>query len=362
MTTIYPIIMCGGAGSRLWPVSRQETPKQFHRLQSEKSLLQETMLRVKGTKTVNVASSSIVSAKAHQNILAEQCAEIGIEPLYTIFEPMGRNTAPVAAIVSEVIHKNDPDGLILLLPADHYIENVEEFWRCVEYGISAASSGQLVTLGIQPTCPETGYGYIRVGEKIEPSVFKVDSFVEKPNLETAQSYLSTGQYFWNAGIFLFSPATMLENFLAYAPDILESCRATISASQKTGSKLVLDENSFGECPSDSIDFAIMEKSDNIVVIAPVDVGWSDVGCWTSVAEMSEEPSQAPDNTKVGDVVSIECKNSYFRSDGPMIAGIGLEDMIVVATDDAVVIVPKDRAQDVKKIVEQLKSTGRTDLL
>ncbi|PHR56621.1 MAG: mannose-1-phosphate guanylyltransferase/mannose-6-phosphate isomerase [Robiginitomaculum sp.] len=359
MTTVYPVIMCGGAGTRLWPISKRAKAKQYHSLTSEYTMLQETIQRMNQATDLDVAAPSFVCAQSDENFIIEQSKAVGVDPLHIILEPIGRNTAPVAAIISLLLKDIQPTDLILLLPADHHISKPKEFWACVQKGINAANDGQLVTLGIKPTTPETGYGYIHQGNQIEAHVFNVNSFVEKPNLETAKQYLASGKYFWNAGIFLFAPTTMLDNFKEHAPDILRACQQTLASSPHDGIILALDETIFTTCPSESIDYAIMEKSSTVALVAPVDAGWNDIGSWPALAELQLQLGS--DSPQKGDVLEVDCVDSYLHSDGILIAGVGLKDMIVVATKDAVLVMPKDQAQNVKKIVEQLKKTGRTDL-
>ena len=365
--TIYPVIMCGGSGTRLWPLSLKKAPKQYHTLTSDKTMLQETIVRMVGTASLSVAAPSFICAKDHEKIVYEQSRAIGKDPLHVILEPMGRNTAPVAVIAAEIIGKSDPDGLILLLPADHFIKDVAEFWRCIEQGISSASLGKLVTLGIQPTSPATGYGYIRKGVSLSKSVYKVARFVEKPDTSTAQSYLDSGKHFWNAGIFLFSPEAMITSFKKHAPEILQACRHTLQNSEHKNATILLDAESFAKCPPDSIDYAIMEHADNIVLVAPVDVGWNDIGSWQALDTFEKSVPNNPrlsggDNVEIGDTVLLDCQNTYVRSDGPLVTGVGLKDLTIIATKDSILILPKSRDQDVKAIVERLKSDKRDECL
>ncbi|NNC37538.1 MAG: mannose-1-phosphate guanylyltransferase/mannose-6-phosphate isomerase [Acidimicrobiales bacterium] len=359
MTKIYPVIMCGGAGTRLWPLSRKSKAKQYHNLVGDLTMLQETILRMQGVDGVNVADPSFVCAEQDGEIVKEQSAAIGADVLRVILEPMGRNTAPLAAIVSQLFDEIDPEGLILLLPADHHIANKDGFWSCVAKGAESAKSGKLVTLGIQPQGPETGYGYIKSGKMLASDVYEVEKFVEKPNLETAKSYLASGDYYWNAGIFLFSPQTMIASFAQHAEDIQNTCQTTLTASTQNGPFLHLDGNNFSQVPSDSIDYAIMERADNVAIVAPVDIGWSDIGSWSELANLVQ--SLDAENRNQDNIIALDCKDSYLRTDGPLIAGIGLEDLIVVVENNTVLIMPKDKAQDVKKVVAGLKDKGRDDL-
>lgn len=359
MIKIYPVIMCGGAGTRLWPLSRKNKAKQYHKVVGNLTMLQETISRMQNVENVQVADPSFVCAQQDGDIVKAQSAEIGVEVLKIILEPMGRNTAPLAAIVSEIFDEIDPEGLILLLPADHHIADANGFWQCVAKGISSAQSGKLITLGIQPQGPETGYGYIKTGSSLSSDVYEVDKFVEKPDLATAKSYLASGDYYWNAGIFLFSPKTMAESFAHHAADIQKACHATLTASSQKGPFLQLDADTFGQCPSDSIDYAIMERADNVAIVAPVDIGWSDIGSWSELANLVDTIKGTEQDDE--NIIALDCNNSYLRTDGPLIAGIGLENLIVVVENNTVLIVPKDKAQDVKKIVSELKASGRDDL-
>lgn len=359
MTIIYPVIMCGGAGTRLWPLSRKDKPKQYHPLVTNNSMLQETILRMKTETNISVANPSFVCAVNDAALVQSQCKDIGFQPLKVILEPVARNTAPVAAIISEVFHEIDPEGLILLLPADHHIADPEAFWSYIQNGIAPALSNQLVTLGIRPTRADTGYGYIRRGTKTNSQVFDVDAFVEKPGQETAQSYLESGEYFWNAGIFLFSPLTMRDSFQKHSPEILEQCKITLFASKSNGNCLILDLETFGKCNSDSLDYSIMENARNVSMVAPVDIGWSDIGSWLELANLAQQLSDKSENQR--NIFSLDCKDTYMRTDGPLIAGIGLENFIVVVENNTVLILPKNRSQDVKKVVEHLKSNGQSAL-
>lgn len=358
MTTIYPVIMCGGAGTRLWPLSRKSKAKQYHALVGEQTMLQDTISRMKLTGPLSVAPPSFVCAANDGPIIERQCRELNTEILRIILEPIGRNTAPLAAIVSEVFHEIDPEGLVLLLPADHHIADPVEFWNCVVKGSKVAQNDKLLTLGIEPQNPSTGYGYIKSGASLANDVYEVEAFVEKPDLDTAKSYLASGNYYWNAGIFLFAPKTMLDCFHTHAPNILKACKLTLKASTLDGSNLLLDDAMFRQCPADSIDYAIMERADNVSMVAPVNIGWSDIGSWSELANLVKTMSN-PDQLQAN-IISLDCTNTYMRTDGPLIAGVGLENMIVVVEKNRVLIVPKDRAQDVKKIVDQLKASGRGD--
>ncbi len=355
---IYPVIMCGGAGTRMWPLSNKAKPKQYHALVSEKSMLHETILRLGCSQDLDVQPPSFVCAAAHKDIVRQHCKDAGIEPHRLILEPVGRNTAPVAATIARLIQQDDADALILLLPADHHIANPQGFWQYISKGVSMTQDGYLMTLGIQPTAPETGFGYIKTGKPVGENTFIVEAFVEKPDKQTAEMYLATKKYFWNAGIFLFSARAMLKAFKDCAPDILKSTDTALGHSKEIGTSLYLDAKYFALCRNESIDYAIMESADKVGIIAPVDIGWNDIGSWAAVRDLLMEKQQPGTAITVGDVIELDCSNSYIRTDGLKVAAIGLDNMIVVVTDDALLIAPADRAQDVKEIVAKLKAAQR----
>ena len=361
MGKIYPVIMCGGAGRRLWPLSRKAKPKQFHNLVGIDSMLQQTVQRVAHADGLDVAAPSFACALDYEAQVNSQCRAAGYEPLRIILEPCARNTAPVAAIIALEFNDIDPDGLILLLPADHHVEDAQAFWQAVEKGAQSASQGYLTTFGITPTRPETGYGYIRTGASITPVTQAVDAFVEKPDQETAKGYLSRGDYFWNAGIFLFSPRDMLKAFEAQAQDILSQCTLSIEKAQRQSASLYLDPKAFSQCRSESIDYAIMEQAEKRAIVPDVMIGWSDIGSWEVIAKRALSES-ADDNAQMGDVVMENCKGVYARSDGPLIAAINVENLVIVGTKDAVMICSPDYTQNVKTIVTCLEESCRDDLL
>lgn len=351
MTKIYPIIMCGGAGTRLWPLSVKGKPKQFHALVTDKSLLSETVARADHAGELNLASPGFVCALDSRGQVIADCQAAGHTPGRIILEPCARNTAPVTAIAALDMLERDPEGIILLLPADHHIADPAGFWDCVGKGVDAAKSGQIVTFGIQPTRPETGYGYIQAGAAQGETV-SVKRFVEKPDISTANGYLASGDYFWNAGIFLFSAKTMVDAFKAHAPDILDSCKATLSKSENKVESLYLDAASFADVRSESIDYAIMEQAENITMVAPVDVGWTDIGSWQA---LSEHLSESGEPVTKGDVIALNCEGGYIRSDGPLIGAYGLNNMIIIATDEAVLVIPAEESQNVKALLTEIKS-------
>jgi mannose-1-phosphate guanylyltransferase/mannose-6-phosphate isomerase len=361
MQRIRPVIMCGGAGSRLWPRSRAAHPKQFLDLIDERTLLEATAARLAAAGAAMEILSPIVICGAGQDALVEaQLARAGKPAHRIIVEPFGRNTGAVAAVASLVSHTDDPDALVLLLPADHHIADDAGFWRGVEAGLVAASDGALVTLGIEPTGPETGYGYIRRGDAIGTGVYRVDQFKEKPDSETARGYLATGLYSWNAGIFLFRADAMLNAFKSHAPGILAACDRAVRDAASVKTRLHLSPAAFESCPSEPVDIAIMEKAERVAVVAPVRAGWNDVGSWTAIADLKKAGIAA--DSKNPNVQTIDCDNCLIESEGPFVAAIGLKDIIIVATPDGILVTHRDHTQDVKKIVDHLKASRRTDLL
>lgn len=349
---IQPVIMSGGAGTRLWPMSRAARPKQFLPLVTSRSLFQETVARFSGDADVDFLPPVIIAGAAHEALIRTQLAEIGIAAAAIIIEPMARNTAAVAAVAAAWTSANGADALTLLAPADHHIADGGGFRAAVAKGAAAASKGAIVTFGIGPTEAHTGYGYIEAGAAIAPGVAEVAAFREKPDAETAARYLKGGRHFWNAGIFLYSPDAMSGELDIHAPTIRSEATAALQGARKDGAVLKLDASRFALCPSDSIDYAVMEKTKRAAVVGPVEAGWSDIGSWTAI-------SPAADDQRI---ISVDCKRTIIRTDGPTIAAIGVEDLIIVATGDAVLVVPRPRAQEVKIIVDHLKAAKREELL
>ena len=322
--TIYPFIMCGGAGTRLWPMSTKSHPKQFHKIVSNLSMLQETVVRGHQTGDVKVGPPSFVCSSAHRDLLLEQCAEIDITPHKIILEPMAKNTAAVAAAVALTMLDND--ALVLLVPADQYIEDVSAFWTYIQTGCESAQSGSIVTFGIRPTHPETGYGYIQSGSERSDQSRDIIEFVEKPNLETATTYFEDGNYFWNAGIFLFKPKVMIAAFEMHASDILTSATLAIQEAKTLQNQFFLDPIQFDQCRSESFDYAIMEKAENISLIGPVDVGWNDIGSWRAVWEHENKTGESGkksgycSDTKT---CRINSEDVLIRASGPFVATVGV---------------------------------------
>lgn len=353
---IVPVLLSGGVGSRLWPVSRELYPKQFLPLLDEKlSLLQQTLSRVDG---LSSASPMVVCNEEHRFLVAEQLRDLGSEQSTIVLEPVGRNTAPAVAAAAILALKEDPGATLLVLPADHDIRKVDSFRDAILAALPFAEKGGLVTFGIQPTSPRTGYGYIRRGQAVGEGAYAIEQFVEKPDASTAQSYLDSGDYSWNSGMFLLSAATYLEELGQHAPAIREAVERAVDQGSTDLDFVRLDKPSFEACPSDSIDYAVMEHTREGVVL-PLDIGWSDVGAWSEIWEVNDQDSSG--NVAKGDVMLENVSNSYVHADSRMVAAIGLEDMVVVETADAVLVSRKDAVQDVKSIVNQLKSGGRSEV-
>ncbi|MDH5749141.1 MAG: mannose-1-phosphate guanylyltransferase/mannose-6-phosphate isomerase [Rhodospirillales bacterium] len=353
---IHPVILSGGAGSRLWPVSRMLFPKQLLPLASDRSMIQETASRVSGP---GFEAPLVICNEEHRFAIAEQLRQISITPSHMVLEPAGRNTAPAATIAALMLHRLAPDALVLLLPSDHVIADSENFLDAIFPGLAPARAGALVTFGIKPATPETGYGYIRTGEPFPhgDDCYHVEKFVEKPDLKTAQGYIENGGYLWNSGMFLFRADSFLEDLGAFKPEILESCHAAITAMREDLDFLRLDRAAFEKVESISIDHAVMEKTSKAACV-PLDVGWNDVGSWSALWDLGNRDEDG--NVIKGEAVLWDTRNSYIRSEGPLVATVGVENMVVVATDDAVLVVPKDKSQDTRAIVDELKARGRTE--
>ena len=350
---MIPVILSGGSGTRLWPLSRRHYPKQFLPLVSNHTMIQETLLRLTGI--AGLKAPIAVCNEDHRFMMAEQLREIDISPNAIILEPLGRNTAPAVALAA--LTAISEDDVLLILPADHVIEDVVAFQYAVNQAKTLAEQGYLVTFGIVPTEPETGYGYIkRSTENVGPA-YTVASFVEKPNLETAQGYLKSGDYYWNSGMFAFKASSFLSELQKFNPVMLEKCQQALKRAQIDMDFVRLDKEIFATCPSDSIDYAVMEKTEKAVVI-PMDAAWNDVGSWSALWEVTEK--DASGNAIIGDVFTVDTQNSFIHAHSKLVTVVGLSDVVVVETDDAVMIAAKDRVQDVKDIVDQLKAQGRVE--
>ncbi len=356
-TIMIPVILSGGSGTRLWPLSRKTHPKQFWPLVSEASLLQETCRRTDG---LAERDPVVVCNEAHRFFVAEQLQQAGYEKADILLEPVGRNTAPAAAVAAvHLSNENQADPVLLVLPADHAITDLEGFRQALTAGEALAQAGHLVTFGIQPQRPETGYGYIKAGTPVaeEDGAFQIERFVEKPDLETAQRYLEEGGYYWNSGMFMFRASVYLEELARFEPAMAEAARRAVAGAREDLDFIRLDPAAFEESPADSIDYAVMEKTDRGVVL-PIDVGWSDVGAWSALWEIGERDEQG--NVTRGDVLALESHNNYLRSEQRLLAVLGVDDLVVVDTPDVVLVTRRDRAQDVKALVDRLSEEQRAE--
>jgi len=356
---IYPVILSGGAGTRLWPLSRAVLPKQLLPLVADKTMLQETAQRVSAWP--GVMAPLVVCGNDHRFMVAEQLREIGITPLGILLEPVGRNTAPAVAAAANFLKKIDPEALMLVLPADHVIENGAAFRDAVERAVTLVGQGKLATFGIVPTAPETGYGYIRRGEAVADcgDCYGVARFVEKPDAATAQSFLDEGGYYWNSGMFMFAAGRFLDELQEHAPQIASAAEKAVRTGYSDLDFCRLEEQAFSDSPSDSIDYAVMEKTLDAAVV-PADIGWNDVGSWSALWEV--QPKDANGNAQRGDVYLDGVKNSLVRAESRIVAVVGVEDIVVVETQDAVLVTHKNQVQRVKQVVEHLKSKARTEHL
>lgn len=347
--SICPVIMAGGSGTRLWPLSRAAYPKQFLRLHGEDTMLQATVKRLS---ELDTQASITICNEEHRFFVAEQLREI--DKLGSIIlEPVGRNTAPAIALAA-LTAKDDP--LLLVLAADHVIQDESVFREAVIRAIPLAEAGKLVTFGIVPSAPHTGYGYIKRGKDLGKG-FEVNAFVEKPSSDVAQDYFSSGDYYWNSGMFLFRASNYLEELKKFRPDILKQCQESVIDVKTDLDFLRIDKDMFESCPAESVDYAVMEKTSHAVVV-PMDAGWSDIGSWSSLWDVSEKDGEG--NSTHGDVILHNTCNSYVKSDNTLVAVIGVDDLVVVSTKDALMVAHKDSVQDVKMITESLKIQARSE--
>lgn len=353
---IVPVVLCGGNGTRLWPMSRELFPKQFLSLMhNEQSMLQETILRL-GTFAEN--ETLILCNEQHRFLVAEQLRQIE-KSAKIMLEPSAKNTAPALALAAFQTIQDFEDAILLVFPSDHILDNNPEFQARLQEGINLASEGYFITFGIKPTSPHTGYGYIKTGSLVNESQgFKVEQFVEKPDLTAAQRYLESGNFFWNSGMFIFRASIYLEALKNYANDIYQICLQSFNLATQDQDFIRVDKEIFESCRADSIDYAIMEKTDKAVVI-PLDNAWSDVGAWSSLWEI--QPRDESGNVIKGDVITKNVSNSLLHSQNRLVVGIGLKDVVVVETTDAILVADKNQAADIKEIVNALKKNGREEI-
>ncbi|WP_310273677.1 mannose-1-phosphate guanylyltransferase/mannose-6-phosphate isomerase [Rheinheimera soli] len=350
---IIPIILCGGTGSRLWPLSRDLMPKQFLKLDGDTTMLQATVQRLQG---LDALPPLVICNEEHRFIAAEQMRQINQLDHNIILEPVGRNTAPAIALAAMTAVKKGQDPLLLVLAADHIISDSQEFRQVVAQASEFAAADNLVTFGIVATGPETGYGYIKRGVE-KSGAYSVQQFVEKPDLETAKSYVSSGEYYWNSGMFIFKASVYLAELKQHRPDIYAACEQSMAEVDPDLDFIRVNKEAFLTCPDDSVDYAVMEKTTKAVVV-PLNAGWSDVGSWSSLWDVSAKDEN--NNVHKGDVLSVSSKHNYVFAETGLVATVGLENIIVVQTKDAVLVAAKDKVQDVKSIVQQLKDAGRTE--
>ena len=356
-TSLVPVILCGGTGTRLWPLSRSTYPKQYWPLAGTggETLLQQTQQRLEGLQ--GLASPLLICNEDHRFVVAEQMRQIGVSPAAILLEPLGRNTAPAVAVAALQATAGGQDPLLLVLAADHVIRDAAQFRATVEVGVPAAQAGQLVTFGIVPLGPETGYGYIEASQPLQAELtapVPICRFVEKPDLATAEQFLTTGRFTWNSGMFLFKASAILAELERLAPEVVSACRSAMEHESPDLDFLRLDREAFTSCPSVALDVAVMEKTDRGAVL-PLDAGWSDVGSWSALWETSDQDEDG--NVLRGRVISQASRNCYLRSEHRLVVGLGVEDLVVVETDDVVLVAHRDRAQEIKAVVQRLEAAG-----
>jgi mannose-1-phosphate guanylyltransferase/mannose-6-phosphate isomerase len=351
---IVPVLLSGGTGSRLWPLSRETYPKQLLSLLGDQTLLQQTALRVADTSLF--ADPMVIANAEHRFVIGEQLREAGISNPSIVLEPFGRNTAPAVAIAALLASEADPDAVILVMPVDHWLRDQATFCAAVSAGLVAARNGRFVLFGQQPTEVATRFGYVGVGTELPgvPDVCNVAGFVEKPDLATAERFLAGGEHLWNSGIFLLPAGTFIDELAMCAPDVLAACRRSLTGATRDLDFLRLEASAFASSPSISVDYAVMEKTERAVVVtAPFE--WSDVGSWSALWTMGDKDPSG--NVAIGDVVLEDTSGCYVRGDGQLVAALGVEDLVITATPDVVLVTTRDRDQDVGKLVERLKTNG-----
>lgn len=353
----HPVVLAGGSGTRLWPLSRQLNPKQFLALTDQKlTMLQSTLSRLDG---LGAADPMVLCNEQHRFLAAEQLRQFGYEHARIILEPCSRNTAPAIALAALQAVATGEDPVLLVLAADHLIRDVAAFQRQLSVASQLAEQGKMVTFGIVPTEPETGYGYIQRGESLTAEAFTVARFVEKPDAETAKAYVDFGEYLWNSGMFMFRASRYLEELECFHPEILQACRLALASSSQDMDFVRLDSAAFAECPDESVDYAVMEKTSEAAVV-PLNAGWSDIGSWSALWDVSEKDREG--NSLLGDVIAQDASNTLVRAEHRLVATVGVKDLVVVETKDAVLVAQKDAVQDVKKVVAALMNDGRHEHL
>lgn len=357
---MIPLVLSGGSGSRLWPLSRAHYPKQFLSLTGEQTMLQETLGRLRGL-PFEISPPFVVCNEQHRFMVAEQLLEMNIDSYRILLEPVGRNTAPAVALAALMA---PADSILLVLPADHVIRDVSAFQNAIELAKVEAENGALVTFGVVPSSAQTGYGYIHASNRMNSkkqgrlSATKIERFIEKPDLSTAQAYVESGDYYWNSGMFAFKAECYLEELERFQPEMLSVCQAALEQASVDMDFTRLDRDIFSTCPADSIDYAVMEKTENAVVI-PLDAGWSDIGSWSTLWDVSDKDEMG--NTYKGDVLTVDTENSYFHTSGRLLSAVGVKNLIVIETDDAVLVADKNHVQNVKELVNLLKTQGRNEI-
>jgi len=356
---IVPVVLSGGSGSRLWPLSRELYPKQFLPLVGERSLVQQTVDRLTGL--ASISASIVVCNEEHRFLVAEQLRQVGYTPAAIMLEPEGRNTAPAIALAALQAVSEGDDPVLLVLPADHVIRDTEQFHRAIKTALGVAAEGDLVTFGVVPQTPETGYGYIRASELFSDTsrAYQVVEFVEKPDRARAEQYVASGEYVWNSGMFAFRASRYLEELSRWAPDMMTACHQAFEQRADDKDFVRPDAKLFKNAPSNSIDYAVMERAEQVKVV-PLDAGWSDVGSWSALWDVGERDSVG--NVCHGDVLTEDTEDCYLHGSGRLVATVGLRDHVVVETADAVMVAPKSRVQEVKQLVSQLKTRGRDEAL
>ena len=353
---MFPVIMSGGSGSRLWPLSRQQTPKQFLKWDRKNSMFQDALVRLQG---LSVEQTIVVCNKDHRFVAAEHLREISITDASILLEPCGRNTAPAITVAALHAMNIDPDAILLVLPADHIIADTHQFQEAILSAEKAAKEGKLVTFGIVPDAPHTGYGYIKSGKKDTFGLYQVNEFVEKPNKALAETFLQEGNYSWNSGMFIFQAKTFISELNKYEPEIIHNIKKALINAEQNFDFIWLEKESFSNCKNISIDYAVMEHTDRASVL-PIDVGWNDIGSWSSYWDVNEKDRDG--NILKGDTITVNTSDCLIQSEYKLVATVGVNDLIIVDTKDAVMVASKNNSQSIKDVVEILKSQNRTETI